>query len=310
MIKLDENGNIMWQNTIGGNWNDDLYDILQTSDGGYISCGYSISPISGDKTEADFGSGDYWIVRLDMNGNIIWQNTIGGDTPDYAHAICKMDDNSYAVAGSSGSNVSGDKTEPSEGGNDFWIIKLFPEQDCLIPTGIVLNVLSDKVKVTWDAVAGSQGYKLRYRISGTELWNVKYAHGKEFAILKSLACGTSYEFQIMAVCAADGTMHSAYSSMLYFTTNPCRLQGSNPPGELLVFPNPASGQFNISLSGETGDAKVFIYNANGTIVYENFIRFSDDGKILIDAGDMNDGIYQLIIFINANKYDKKIMLAK
>jgi len=48
---------IEWQNTIGGNNTDQLYSIQQTSDGGYILGGVSISDISGDKTENS--QGDY-----------------------------------------------------------------------------------------------------------------------------------------------------------------------------------------------------------------------------------------------------------
>jgi len=46
---------IEWQNTIGGNNTDQLYSIQQTSDGGYILGGWSLSNISGDKTESSFG---------------------------------------------------------------------------------------------------------------------------------------------------------------------------------------------------------------------------------------------------------------
>ena len=68
---------IEWQNTIGGNYTDQLYSIQQTTDGGYILGGWSESYISGDKTENSFGGSDYWVVKLDSIGNIQWQNTIG-----------------------------------------------------------------------------------------------------------------------------------------------------------------------------------------------------------------------------------------
>ncbi|MBK9638386.1 MAG: hypothetical protein IPO63_11415 [Bacteroidetes bacterium] len=45
--------------------NDDIYPILQTSDGGYILGGMSYSNISGDKTENSIGGIDYWIVKTD-----------------------------------------------------------------------------------------------------------------------------------------------------------------------------------------------------------------------------------------------------
>lgn len=69
---------IEWQNTIGGSDTDDLHCFVSTSDGGYLLAGKSNSPISGDKTENSIGGYDYWIVKIDSNGVIQWQNTIGG----------------------------------------------------------------------------------------------------------------------------------------------------------------------------------------------------------------------------------------
>src|SRR5262245_53371858 len=50
ILKTDASGNIQWQNTIGGNSEDWLTSIQQTSDGGYILGGRSLSNLSGDKT--------------------------------------------------------------------------------------------------------------------------------------------------------------------------------------------------------------------------------------------------------------------
>ncbi len=77
---------IEWQNTIGGDYFDELYSIEQTYDGGYILGGSSASGISGDKTE-DANNYDYWVIKLDTIGNIEWQNTIGGTDNDYLYSI-------------------------------------------------------------------------------------------------------------------------------------------------------------------------------------------------------------------------------
>ena len=64
VVKLNSSGAIEWQNTIGGSGEDYLYSIQQTTDGGYILGGESWSGISGDKTEASWGSSDYWVCLL------------------------------------------------------------------------------------------------------------------------------------------------------------------------------------------------------------------------------------------------------
>ena len=94
---------IEWQNTIGGSNLDQLRTIKITSDGNYIIGGRSFSGISGDKTEAVVGSEDFWILKLDVLGNIIWQNTIGGITSDVLNTINQTNDGGYIIGGNSSS---------------------------------------------------------------------------------------------------------------------------------------------------------------------------------------------------------------
>ena len=124
VIKLNTSGIIEWQNTIGGNNFDLLFSISQTADGGYITGGYSASNISGDKTENLIGERDYWVVKLNSSGTIEWQNTIGGTGDDRLRSIKQTTDGGYILGGYSTSNISGDKTENSNGGSDYWVIKL------------------------------------------------------------------------------------------------------------------------------------------------------------------------------------------
>ncbi len=86
--------------------------------------GRSYSNISGDKTENCQGGYDYWVVKLDGSGNIQWQNTIGGSDYDELKSIAQTIDGGYIFGGISHSNISGDKTEYSQGWADFWVVKL------------------------------------------------------------------------------------------------------------------------------------------------------------------------------------------
>lgn len=124
VVKLDSSGNIEWQNTIGGSGGDWLYSVSQTPDGGYICGGISSSGISGDKSEANLGGKDVWIVKLDNTGNITWQNTIGGNDGENTVCVSQTLDGGFICVNRSYSNISFDKTENSLGGSDFWVIKL------------------------------------------------------------------------------------------------------------------------------------------------------------------------------------------
>ena len=141
VIKLNDIGEIQWQNTIGGQYGDWLRSVEQTTDGGYILGGYSSSNIFGDKTENSFALTDYWIIKLDAIGNIVWQNTIGGDFKDELYRITQTIDGGYLATGISMSALSGDKTEENASWNyDFWIIKL-----------------NDIGEITWQQTIGGYG---------------------------------------------------------------------------------------------------------------------------------------------------------
>src|SRR6185436_4280504 len=124
IVKLNSTGNIEWENTIGGSGNESLYTILQTLDGGYICGGGSYSDSSGDKSENNSGSMDYWIIKLNAAGSIQWQNSIGGSNFENLPSIQQTSDGGCILGGFSNSNISGDKTENSMGGYDYWVIKL------------------------------------------------------------------------------------------------------------------------------------------------------------------------------------------
>ena len=71
ILKLNNAGSIEWQKSLGGTDKDFSYSVQQTTDGGYIVAGQSISDdidISGNH-----GQEDYWIVKLKSSGNIQWQ---------------------------------------------------------------------------------------------------------------------------------------------------------------------------------------------------------------------------------------------
>ncbi|WP_310992984.1 T9SS type A sorting domain-containing protein [Aequorivita marina] len=124
IIKLNSTFNIEWQKTIGGAGGDEGYRIKQTADGGYILGCNSNSDISGEKSENSYGDLDFWILKIDNVGNIEWQKTIGGNDREQIKSISQTNDGGYIIGGISKSNLSGNKTENSQGDEDFWLLKI------------------------------------------------------------------------------------------------------------------------------------------------------------------------------------------
>ena len=124
LVKYTANGKIQMDKTIGGDKEDQLTCIIQTSDGGYLVGGYSASGIYADKTDTLRGITDYWIVRLNAQGKILWDKTYGGSGSDILTTFKETTDGGFILAGISNSNISGEKTQNRYGGSyDVWLVK-------------------------------------------------------------------------------------------------------------------------------------------------------------------------------------------
>lgn len=119
IIRLNPDLSIKWQKTIGGNSNDFLQHLIGCKDGGFICVGSSVSPISGEKAIAGYGDNDYWVIKIDSSGNILWQNVYGGTGADQPSSIIRLTNGKYIIGGTSDSDSSGVKTENSRGVNDY-----------------------------------------------------------------------------------------------------------------------------------------------------------------------------------------------
>lgn len=123
IIKTDSVGNIEWQTTVGGDQDDYIFTLHQLSDGGYVFGGFSNSGISGNKTEANLGGFDFFVFKLDADGNLVWQNTIGGSGEDRLHAIIELNEGGFICGGTSES-TDFDHASPILGIEDYWVLKL------------------------------------------------------------------------------------------------------------------------------------------------------------------------------------------
>jgi len=120
VVKLDNNGSVEWQKCLGGSFEEHVYSIQQTSDGGYIVVGETWSN-DGD-VSGNHGTADMWVVKLSSDGDIEWQKCLGGIGWDTAYSVIQTNDGGYVVVGDTSSDdgdVSG-----NHGGYDVWVVKL------------------------------------------------------------------------------------------------------------------------------------------------------------------------------------------
>lgn len=107
VIRLNADGDIVWQKAFGGAGNEFARSVRQTSDGGFVVLGYTNS----------FGAGgfDVWLLRLDSGGAILWQKTYGGASSDFGHSVQQTGDGGFILAGVTSSFGAGS--------SDAWLIK-------------------------------------------------------------------------------------------------------------------------------------------------------------------------------------------
>ncbi len=120
LVKTDSIGNIAWQKTYGGSVIDITNSVKQTADGGYIIGGYTGSS-NGDVT-FNHGTLDYWVLKTNSTGNIIWQKSFGGSVSDMLKTVSQTSDHGYIIGGVSKS-TDGDLSF-NYGDYDYYIVKL------------------------------------------------------------------------------------------------------------------------------------------------------------------------------------------
>ncbi|PXW08007.1 putative secreted protein (Por secretion system target) [Chryseobacterium sp. CBTAP 102] len=99
LIKLDQEGNQIWEKYFSGNNHDYLSSTVTTQDGGFLLAGTSYSGKGLDKKDDSKGSSDIWLIRINEFGDQIWQKTIGSPADEEARAVIQTTDLGFFVAG-------------------------------------------------------------------------------------------------------------------------------------------------------------------------------------------------------------------
>lgn len=119
IIKISETGTLIWERSYGGSEIDEARGIVESGDGNYL--------IVGDTRSSDFdvsinnGAADLWLIKINPEGNLLWEKNYGGSSFDVARSIENVN-NSFIISGSSRSS-DGDITI-NQGQNDAWLLEV------------------------------------------------------------------------------------------------------------------------------------------------------------------------------------------
>ncbi len=269
IIKLTDTGAFEWSNTFGGNVIDVATSIQQTSDGGYVTVGFTSSN-NGD-VSGNHGGSDYWVLKLGATGDLEWQRTFGGTSSEICTVVRQTSDGGYIVGGHTNSN-DGQVTGYHGGDSDCWIVRLDPSGNLI-----------------WQKAIGGSGNDQMFAVEETTEGGFVFA-----AFTTSIdgdVLGNQGGFDFWVVKLSSGITGVADSP-------------STLAGGISMFPNPTSGLFRISLEAGAIPVKAVLTEAGGKIVGSKTI----DDSGYMDLSDLPGGVYFLTITdLNDNRYWGKIV---
>ncbi len=99
LLKIDENGNELWNHSFGDLDLDGLKSVVVSSDGGYIAVG---------KTKL-YGESLFnaWIIKTDSDGNLLWEKRYFEGYDSSLNSIIATNDGNYIAVGSVGNVPDG-----------------------------------------------------------------------------------------------------------------------------------------------------------------------------------------------------------
>ncbi|MEF2263266.1 T9SS type A sorting domain-containing protein [Chryseobacterium sp. CFS2] len=118
LVKLNQQGQEVWEKYFSGSNHDYLSATVTTQDGGFLLAGTSYSGKGLDKKEDSKGGSDIWLIRINEFGDELWQKTLGSSSDEEARAVIQTTDLGFFVAGNVQSSSKG------YGSKDVWITKL------------------------------------------------------------------------------------------------------------------------------------------------------------------------------------------
>ncbi|MFX0113133.1 MAG: hypothetical protein ACFFB3_01155 [Candidatus Hodarchaeota archaeon] len=107
LVKTNSTGGVQWNRTYGG-LNDEFADsLLQTADGGFLVVG---------ETES-YGAGgfDFWLMKINLTGAVLWNQTYGGSNSDEVSSLLQTADGGFLLVGETESY--------GVGSDDIWLVK-------------------------------------------------------------------------------------------------------------------------------------------------------------------------------------------
>lgn len=368
VVKLNAMGELQWQVSLGGSGNDFMIDIIETMDGGYLAVGNTDSD-DGD-VSTNLGGKDMWVVKLDANGDLVWETSVGGTLDDFGNAVIELSNGDLVVVGSTDSS-DGDVGPGHHGLRDVWVVELSGSGVVLssVPLGgtdneygtsiiqdgsgfiiaahtasadgdvseafgatdLWLFRLDDQYAIDWERsfggtdndyssdvadvegggfivlgssesvdgdLPGNNGSRdlwvLRVDQAGAPIWQMNYG-GSGLEIGSSIEQTDDLGFFLLGSSAStDGDVEGNNGGNDYWVI---KLSGTSGIGsedvvEAVMLPNPSEGIVSVLNPLSEGRAELFVYDQAGRSVYQELVN---GPKLNVDLSHLTSGTYRILI---------------
>ncbi len=180
VLCINQNDQIVWQKTIGGNDFDNPSGLLITEDQSIYICGATLSTPSFEQTNDLFGSWDAWLIKMNNTGDIIWNKNYGGTASDGFNDLIELPSGNIFIFGTSASDVSGNKTSSNYGANDLWSLKLNTNGTILNDWSIggaefevrpyIIQTAPNRIKLVANSSSDVSGLKTEPSFGYSDIW--------------------------------------------------------------------------------------------------------------------------------------------
>ncbi len=287
IVKIDSLGNKQWDRRLGGTRDDRMFSLKQVRDGGYVMVGYSSSDSTGDKTQACWDTAltnraDYWVVKIDSQGNRQWDKRLGGLSDDVGYSMAEVSDGGYLFAGISESPANGDKTENNLGPGQEWVVKTDSLGNKIWDKTIFTSYYEHLVDIFIQDGCFTLGTGSFSRIGGYKTqdnWD-------------TATINPTVDYWIVKFC-----------DTIFITTG--IIPALNKPVEgINIFPNPTRDELTVNCFSLTGNPLLRVLNILGEEIFSSYISSSG---FKLPTSHLQPGIYFLEVRTEQKKFFAKFV---
>ena len=331
LVKTNASGVKQWDRRFGGLEDDFITASCLTADGGCLIGGYSKSNPGGDKTQPCQGNWDYWVVKVNSQGNKVWDKTFGGNYTDWLFDMILVSDGGFLLGGQSFSEASGDKSEPNHdatpAGSDYWMVRIDAAGNKLWDRtfgGSEIEDISRVVElddggflVSGESYSPADGNKTEPNLGIEQTWVVKTDSAGTFLWDKTIftnghdELGTAIPsgpdcFVVVNLTMSDSGGYVSENTkgngdfwMVKLCNIPNGIDEQQATNDWKIYPNPASGFIHL-VAQESEEVMITFTDYTGRTSHRMNQTFHYAGEeITMDVASFTNGIY-LIRIIGAD----------